>query len=99
MREAKRLPLGKPKLTACPPPRPTRWAAAEAASLHAFHLGMMIAAALVALGGLIGAAAIRNPRRPDVRASECAGGQLVGMSAPEHHRAAGGAEPAPARAA
>ena len=59
-------------------------AAAEAASLHSFHLGMMIAAALVALGGLVGVAGIRNPRKADIRAAECAGGQLVGVSSPEH---------------
>jgi EmrB/QacA subfamily drug resistance transporter len=37
--------------------------AAQAASLHAFHLGALIAAVLVALGGLVGAAGIQNPRR------------------------------------
>jgi hypothetical protein len=54
--------------------------AAEGASLHSFHFGLMIAAALVALGGLIGAAAIRNPRAEDIRAKSCPGGQLVGAS-------------------
>jgi predicted MFS family arabinose efflux permease len=51
--------------------------AAEAASLEAFHEGMGIAAALVALGGVIGLAGIRNPRRA-VKAEDCSGGQLVG---------------------
>jgi hypothetical protein len=61
-------------------------AAAQAASLHSFHLGMAVAAVLVALGGLIGVAGIRNPqpdRGGEVRALECAGGQLVGVSSPE----------------
>jgi EmrB/QacA subfamily drug resistance transporter len=85
VREAKRLPLGRPALHAGIPARQAHaiTAAAEAASLHAFHLGMAIAAALVALGGLVGAIWIRNPRRAHVKASECAGGQLVGVSSPE----------------
>ncbi len=100
VREAKRLPLGKPKLTGMPSAQAHAVrVAAEGASLHAFHLGMMIAAALVAIGGLIGAAGIRNPRRAEVRASECAGGQLVGVSSPEHHASGRGEEPEPAPAA
>ncbi|MCW2967356.1 MAG: family efflux transporter permease subunit, partial [Solirubrobacteraceae bacterium] len=35
--------------------------AVEASSVHAFHVGEGIAAALVALGGLLGVAGIRNP--------------------------------------
>jgi EmrB/QacA subfamily drug resistance transporter len=82
--EAKRLPLGRPHVGGLPAAQAHAVsAAAEAASLHAFHLGMAIAAALVAIGGLVGAAGIRNPRRPDVRAADCAGGQLVGVSSPE----------------
>jgi hypothetical protein len=57
--------------------------AAEQASMYSFHLGMAIAAALVALGGLVGVAGIRNPRargRADVSAADCAGGQLVGIN-------------------
>jgi EmrB/QacA subfamily drug resistance transporter len=78
---AKRLPLGRPDVHGLPPAQAhalTR--AAEQASLHSFHLGMMIAAMLVALGGLIGLAGIRNAPCP--RAEECAGGQLVGVSNP-----------------
>ncbi len=83
VQEAKRLPLGRPDVQGLPPGQAHAVsAAAEAASLHSFHLGMAIAAALVALGGLVGVAGIRNPR-VDVRAADCAGGQLVGVSSPE----------------
>ncbi len=53
-------------------------AAVEDASVHAFHVGMGIAAGLVALGGVLGLAAIRNPRR-EVRCEDCAGGQFAGQ--------------------
>jgi EmrB/QacA subfamily drug resistance transporter len=52
--------------------------AVEAASGDAFRLGIGIAAALVAFGGLLGLAGIRNPRRA-VSCEECAGGQLAGQ--------------------
>jgi EmrB/QacA subfamily drug resistance transporter len=81
---AKKLPLGRPEAHGLPPAQAHAVSvAAEAASLHAFHLGMMIAALLVAIGGLVGAAGIRNPQKADVKASDCAGGQLVGVSSPE----------------
>jgi hypothetical protein len=56
--------------------------AAEAASLHSFHLGVAIAAALVALGGIVGGLGVRNPskREEQICAESCAGGQLVGAS-------------------
>jgi EmrB/QacA subfamily drug resistance transporter len=86
--EAKRLPLGRPDVHGVPSRAAHAVsAAAEAASLHSFHLGMAIAAALVAIGGLVGVAGIRNPRRTDVQAADCAGGQLVGVSSPETARA------------
>ncbi len=82
--QAKRLPLGRPDVHGVPAAQAHAVsAAAEAASLHSFHLGMAIAAVLVAIGGLVGVAGIRNPRRADVHAAECAGGQLVGVSSPE----------------
>jgi MFS family permease len=52
--------------------------AVEAASVHAFHVGIGISATLVALGGLLGLAGIRNPRRA-VRCADCGGGQIAGQ--------------------
>jgi EmrB/QacA subfamily drug resistance transporter len=53
-------------------------ASVQIASTRAFHTGIGIAAALVALGGVLGLAGIVNARR-DVSAAGCCGGQLVGM--------------------
>ncbi len=50
----------------------------ESASNHAFQVGIGISATLVALGGVLGLAGIRNPRRA-VRCEECAGGQFAGQ--------------------
>jgi hypothetical protein len=55
--------------------------AVQTASVHAFHVGIGIAAVLVALGGLLGLAGIRNPRRA-VRSEDCAGGQIAGQPLP-----------------
>jgi hypothetical protein len=52
--------------------------AIQSASVHAFHVGIAISASLVALGGILGLAGIRNPRRV-VRCEDCAGGQLAGQ--------------------
>ena len=51
--------------------------ATEAAAVRALHVGMAISAALVALGGAVGLAFVRNPRR-EVPCAGCAGGQLAG---------------------
>ena len=52
--------------------------AVQSASVHAFHVGIGIASALVALGGVLGLAGIRSPRRA-VPCSDCPGGQLAGQ--------------------
>jgi hypothetical protein len=52
--------------------------AANTESVRAFHLAVVICAALVAAGGLAGAIGIVNPRRP-LEAEGCAGGQLVAV--------------------
>jgi len=52
--------------------------AVQSASVHAFHVGIGISSTLVALGGLLGIAGIRNPRRA-VRCEDCAGGQFAGQ--------------------
>jgi EmrB/QacA subfamily drug resistance transporter len=51
--------------------------ATEDASVSAFHLGIGIAAGLVAAGGVLGLVGIANPRR-FVCAAECPGGQIAG---------------------
>ncbi|MFI4984879.1 MAG: MFS transporter [Solirubrobacterales bacterium] len=81
VREAKRLPLGRPDvhgLAGAQARTVTR--AAEQASLHSFHLSLAVAAVLVAAGGIAGALGIRNPRTKHVHAESCPGGQLVGAS-------------------
>jgi EmrB/QacA subfamily drug resistance transporter len=80
VRQAKHLALGLPDTHGLP--RATAQAlthAAEQAAVHAFHLSVVIAAALVALGGAAGAIGVRNPSRK-VAAEECPGGSLVGAS-------------------
>jgi len=76
--QAKRLPLGRPDVQGLPPRQAHAVsAAAEAASLHSFHVGMAIAAVLLAVGGVIGVIGIRNPGGI-VTAEHCPAGQLVG---------------------
>jgi EmrB/QacA subfamily drug resistance transporter len=76
--EAKRLTLGRPSVAGVPPRQAAAiTAASNGASLDAFRVGIGVAGGLVILGGLIGAAGIRNPRRI-VHAERCAGGQLAG---------------------
>ena len=77
--DAKRQPLAPVPAGVVPPSvRPRVEAAAEEASVEAFHLGVGIASALVGLAGLLGLAGIQNPRRR-VEAERCPGGQLVGV--------------------
>ena len=76
--EAKRLTLGRPSVAAVPPRQAAAiTAGSNAASVDAFRLGVGVAGGLVIIGGLIGAAGIRNPQRV-VRAEGCAGGQIAG---------------------
>jgi EmrB/QacA subfamily drug resistance transporter len=80
VRQARRLPLGRPDVHGLPPAQGHALAAAaEQASLHSFHLGMAIAAALVAVGGVVGVVGIRNPGH-EVHAASCPAGPLVGAS-------------------
>ncbi len=72
-------PFATPNLDGVPPDEAAVVSAAvRDASVEANRLAMGSAAALLLLGGLIGLAGIRNPRR-EVLARECAGGQLVGQ--------------------
>ncbi len=78
--EAKKLPLGRPNTGGLPRAQAQAITeAADEASLDSFHLGMGIAALLVAAGGVAGAIGVRNPQRA-VSAGECEGGQLVGAA-------------------
>jgi EmrB/QacA subfamily drug resistance transporter len=77
---AKRQPLGSPSLTGVPPGERVHLRATfEDASVHAFRVADTIAAVLVASGGLIALAGIRNPRRR-VAAERCPAGALCGAS-------------------
>jgi EmrB/QacA subfamily drug resistance transporter len=83
VQEAKHLTLGRPNVHRLPAAQAHAvTAAAESASLHSFHLGLAIAALLVALGGIVGGLGVRNLRRAreEICAESCAGGQLVGAS-------------------
>jgi EmrB/QacA subfamily drug resistance transporter len=93
--QAKRLPLGTPSVRNLASDQAHAISrAADQASLHSFHMGMMIAAALVAAGGVAGAIGIRNPATEDVCAVSCPGGQLVGASSDVDWQRAGREAPA-----
>jgi EmrB/QacA subfamily drug resistance transporter len=80
IRRAKRQPLGSPSLVGVPSgERVLLRATFEDASVHAFRVADTIAAVLVASGGLIALAGIRNPRRR-VAAELCPAGALCGAS-------------------
>jgi EmrB/QacA subfamily drug resistance transporter len=76
--EARSRPLARVDLSGLPAAeRRVVAAAQDAASIDAFHVAMGVGALLVALGGVLGAVGIQNPRR-EVSARECPGGQLAG---------------------
>jgi EmrB/QacA subfamily drug resistance transporter len=77
--DAKQQPLAEVVPAGAPPGvRAVVTAAAQDASVTAFRVGIGIATALVALGGLLGLAGLQNPRR-QVAAEDCSGGQLAGV--------------------
>jgi EmrB/QacA subfamily drug resistance transporter len=55
--------------------------AADTASVRAFHQVVVVCAALLAAGGIVGLVGIVNPRRP-IGAETCSGGQLYGVPEP-----------------
>jgi hypothetical protein len=76
--QAKQLTLGRPSVAGLPADEAAAITVASGqSSLQAFRVGIGVAGALVIIGGLIGAAGIRNPQRM-VRAGQCPGGQLAG---------------------
>jgi EmrB/QacA subfamily drug resistance transporter len=75
---AKELTLGRPRVNDLPRHEARAiTVASEESSLQAFRVGIGVASALVIIGGLIGAAGIRNLPRV-VQAKQCPGGQLAG---------------------
>jgi len=81
VREAKERTLARADVSGLPRVEAAEVArATEAAAVSAFHTGMGISAALVGLGGVLGIALVRNPRR-EVRCAGCPGGQLAGAPA------------------
>ena len=92
--EAKRRTIATVDVSQLPPAERAPVAAAvQDASVDAFRLGIGLAAALVAIGGVLGLVGIVNPRRK-VRGEDCAGGQLVAapldaVRLPEGERASG----------
>jgi EmrB/QacA subfamily drug resistance transporter len=88
LKQARDEPLGGPPIAGLNPSQ-ARAVRAEvrSASLSGFHLGVGIGAVLVALGGLLGAAGLRNPSC-EQRAEGCAGGQIAGVPEVVAERAA-----------
>jgi EmrB/QacA subfamily drug resistance transporter len=72
---AKTRPLVTNASHAAAAERPVVHAALVNASVYAFHVGMIIAALLAILGGLVSLVGIENPRR-QVASADCSGGPL-----------------------
>jgi MFS family permease len=78
VRVAEERALARADVSGLPPQEGATIARAiEAASVSAFHTGMAISATLVGLGGILGLALVRTPRRR-VSSAGCPGGQLAG---------------------
>jgi EmrB/QacA subfamily drug resistance transporter len=78
LEQAQQRTLARADVRGLPPREAVRISSATAsASVRAFHVGMGISAVLVACGGVLGLAFIRNPRR-SVPSAGCPGGALVG---------------------
>ncbi|MEV4419071.1 MFS transporter [Patulibacter sp. NPDC049589] len=104
MREGARLrdsPFSRPDVRGLAPSEArVLQATARDAGVSAFRLGMGVSGGLMIVGGVIGAAGIRNPRRV-VPAADCGGGQWVGQPCDAANAEATaapviGPEPAPA---
>ena len=81
VREAKERTLARADVSGLPTAEAVPIArATEDAAVSAFHVGMGISAVLVGLGGVLGLALVRTPRR-EVRCASCPGGQLAGAPA------------------
>jgi EmrB/QacA subfamily drug resistance transporter len=79
--QAKRQPLAKLHVKGLPRPEARRVdRAGDDASISAFRFGVMLAAILVFLGGVLGLVGVRNARR-QVSSEDCSGGQLAGQPA------------------
>jgi EmrB/QacA subfamily drug resistance transporter len=76
--KARERTIAKADVSGLPPAEAALVArATEGAATDSFHVAVGLAAALLAAGGAIGLAGIRNPRRT-VRCEECPGGQFAG---------------------
>jgi hypothetical protein len=91
LEQAKRRAFGRIDPRALPPGMrlPAERASAEA-SESAFHLSCGIGAGMLTIAGAAGFA-VRNPRRPEVRACDCPGGQLAGAPRALHPEPRGAA--------
>lgn len=76
LENARSKPLVTTTTNVAPPARATVHAVLVDASVDAFRVGMMIAAGLAILGGIVALIGVVNPRR-EVRCADCPGGALA----------------------